>query len=157
MASPEQQFALNILLQAGVDDLTEDIVKQLPVVSDIHAQYGTKPIVHNLESCERFRDLYLPEERFMAVAGMFNTGTNILGNLIVHNCAIPRPKGKKGSGMRQQVPWGKRKCFPSINTVIIDTYLKRCSHWWNDFVSHERQSSEHPSTETRVIGRWQRY
>lgn len=111
LASPDQQFALNLLLQAGVDDLTEDIINQLPLVSDIHAQYGTKPIVHNLESCERFRHSYPPGERFMAVAGMFNTGTNILGNLIVHNCAIPRPKGKKGTGMRQQVPWGKRKCI----------------------------------------------
>lgn len=82
MASTEQQFALNILLEAGID-VTEDIVKQLPLISDIHAQYGKKPIIHNLESCKRFRDTYDPEERFMAVAGMFNTGTNILGNLIV--------------------------------------------------------------------------
>lgn len=82
MASSEQQFALSILLEAGID-VTEDIVRQLPLLSDIHAQYGKKPIIHNLESCKRFRDTYKPEERFMAVAGMFNTGTNILGNLIV--------------------------------------------------------------------------
>lgn len=106
LASTEQQFALGILLQADID-VTEEIVKQLPLESDISAQYGNRPIVHNLESCKRFRDTYPPEKRFMAVAGMFNTGTNILGNLIVHNCAIPRTKGKKGTGMRQQVPWGK--------------------------------------------------
>jgi hypothetical protein len=82
MASSEQQFALQLLLDAGID-VTEDIVKQLPLLSDIHAQYGNKTIIHNLESCKQFRDMYKPEERFLAVAGMFNTGTNILGNLIV--------------------------------------------------------------------------
>jgi hypothetical protein len=71
MASSEQQFALQLLLDAGID-VTEDIVKQLPLLSDIHAQYGDKPIIHNLESCKRFRDTYKPEERFLAVAGEMN-------------------------------------------------------------------------------------
>lgn len=144
MASDEQQFALSILLDAEID-VTEEIVKQLPLVSDIHAQYGNKPIIHNLESCRRFRDTYRPEERFMAVAGMFNTGTNILGNLIVHNCAFPRKRGTKGTGMRQQVPWGKHnppsthrlqhvtkvggKDLPNQEAVFPLVIIKDPYHW----------------------------
>jgi len=103
MASEEQQFALSLLLSAGID-VTDEIVKQLPLSSDIHSQYGKEPIIHNLDSCQRFRDSYPPEERYMAVAGMFNTGTNILGNLIVHNCALPR-EGKKVSRQSQYVSY----------------------------------------------------
>ena len=104
MTHPDQHYVLDVLLRAGVD-LTEDIAKKLPRKSDITSQYGEKPIIHNLESCERFRDTVPPGERFLAVAGMFNTGTNILGKMLVHNCALGGRK--KGTGMREQVPWGK--------------------------------------------------
>jgi hypothetical protein len=158
LTHPEQHFALSILLRAEID-LTAEVVKKLPRTSDIYSQYGEKPIIYNLESCKRFRETVPKEERFMAVAGMFNTGTNILGNLIVRNCAIAGRK--KGTGMRQQVPWGKHNpptthrlkhvsqvagknvnqsaVFPVV--IIKDPYhwsISQCRHLYFTYWEHDK-------------------
>ncbi|KAL7522391.1 hypothetical protein ACHAWX_007075 [Stephanocyclus meneghinianus] len=160
LTDDEQHHALHILVDAGVD-LTEDVVKKLPRISDIYSQYGHTPIIRNLESCKRFRELVPKNQRLMAVAGMFNTGTNILGNLIVHNCAIAGRK--KGTGMRQQVPWGKHNpptthrlkhkskvggegvnqsaVFPLV--IIKDPYhwaISQCRHKYFTFWEHDAEN-----------------
>ena len=40
----------------------------------------------------------------LGVAGIFNTGTNLLSTLLFSNCRLPN---SKGGGMQWQVPWGK--------------------------------------------------
>jgi len=103
---PEKQRAYQILLSAGVaEPIPAELIAKLPAWSDIVSQYGSEPIVANLESCSKFRAAIPKRERFVAVAGMFNTGTNLLANLITKNCQIDGHK--TGTGMRIQVPWGK--------------------------------------------------
>mmetsp|Transcript_11386 Transcript_11386/g.20214 ORF Transcript_11386/g.20214 Transcript_11386/m.20214 type:complete len:375 (-) Transcript_11386:9-1133(-) len=103
---PEKLHAYQILLDAGVSPITPSILSQLPRWSDIVSQYGPKPLLHNLESsCPAFRASVPKQDRFAAVAGLFNTGTNLLGNLMTQNCQIDGRS--KGTGMRSQVPWGK--------------------------------------------------
>ena len=157
---PEQLHAFNILRDAGVLP-TPDLISLLPRWSNIVAQYGSEPIIHNLESCADFRASTPKEIRFTGVAGMFNTGTNLLGDLMIHNCQIDGHQG--GTGMRAQVPWGKHNppgthrlknvaqvggakvnqtaVFPTV--IIKDPYhwiISQCRHKYSTLWEHD---SEH--------------
>ena len=102
---PEQMLAYSALQTAGVA-LAPEVARQLPTGSDISSQYGVEPVLGgNDEACQEYRRLIPKSQRFLAVAGLFNTGTNLLGNLLVRNCQIDGRK--KGTGMRMVVPWGK--------------------------------------------------
>jgi len=99
----------DILIQAGVE-VTPDLKAKLPSAQEVEALYGPRPIIHGLDTCQAFRDAVLPEDRFIAPAGMFNTGTNLMSEFLQANCAISEKMakyGKERKGMRFQVPWGK--------------------------------------------------
>ena len=101
---PEQMLAYSTLRSAGVA-LAPEVTQQLPTGPDISSQYGFAPVGRNDEACQEYRRLIPKSQRFLAVAGLFNTGTNLLGNLLVSNCQID---GRvNGTGMRMVVPWGK--------------------------------------------------
>lgn len=100
---PEKLRAYRVLQEAGVAPITPEVVARLPRWSDVVAQYGPAPILH-LESCAAYRAAVPQAERLAGVAGLFNTGTHLLGVLLYQNCQIDRPRG---TGMRSQVPWGK--------------------------------------------------
>ena len=101
---PEKELAYRILQKAKVT-VSLSLVAKLPSTSDIVSQYGPAPRIHGLETCQAFRDAVPARDRYAAVAGLFNTGTNLLGELMARNCIIDGHA--KGSGMRMQVPWGK--------------------------------------------------
>lgn len=50
----------------------------------MHDLYGPKPIIEGLERCEDFRNTVAPEDRFLAVAGLYNTEQIYCGE----NCRI---------------------------------------------------------------------
>ena len=109
----DQKEILRVLEQAGVtvDDAT---LATLPKWSDITSMYGPKPIIYGLDTCAKFQSTFKPEERFIGPAGIFNTGTNLLAELLKANCEIPgaapehpNTRLKTAPGMRFQVPWGK--------------------------------------------------
>lgn len=101
----------DILGKAGVDLTSEpDVRRQLPKEEDVVRLYGPKPIIKGLDRCSAFRDSVPAVSRMMAPAGMFNTGTNLINQLLRENCYIPervKKIGKGSPGMRRQVPWGK--------------------------------------------------
>lgn len=100
----------DILHKAGVD-LTPEIQSKLPSSEeDVVRLYGSKPIIKGLSRCAAFRDSVPAISRMLAPAGMFNTGTNLVNQLLRENCYIPErieKLGKESPGMRRQVPWGK--------------------------------------------------
>jgi len=99
----------DILLAAKVD-VTEDERIKIPPKADVVEMYGSSPVILGLERCEEFRRNVKPEDAYVGPAGMFNTGTNLLTNLLRQNCHIPEKMevhGKESIGMRGQVPWGK--------------------------------------------------
>ncbi|MGK3734198.1 MAG: hypothetical protein ACI8RD_000438 [Bacillariaceae sp.] len=106
---------LEILTQAGLhiddeDDLDQETIDLLPSWTQIKSLYGSKPIIRGLERCEEFRDLVEPTTRFFGVAGTFNTGTNLIADLMKFNCEIIERMevyGNVSRGVRWQVPWGK--------------------------------------------------
>ena len=82
LQDPERQPLLKILRQAGYDfnDIkvfTPEVLDSLPKWSDVVELYGG-PVILGLESCKRFRDTVPSDARTLGIAGMFNSGTNIL-------------------------------------------------------------------------------
>jgi hypothetical protein len=106
---------IRMLLEMYIDvtQIDDDIWAQVPVWDDITKVHGKEPIIHGLteDNCASFRDAVPEVDRHVAIAGMFNTGTNLLSILLQHNCAMPAGVAKlgrkKGHGMEWQVPWGK--------------------------------------------------
>eukprot|EP00978_Attheya_sp_CCMP212_P045863 scaffold363778_cov42-Attheya_sp.AAC.1 len=95
---------LNMLLKTGVD-VDRATLKSLPSWQDVTLLYGEKPKILGLETCEEFRNTIPTSQRFLAPAGMFNSGTNLLKMLLHLNCA-PRTNNSV-AGLWPQVPWGK--------------------------------------------------
>ncbi len=102
---------LRILCKGGYDisENSKEVDRSLlPKWSAITAMYGP-PKILGLETCPIFRNKTYPENRHVAPAGMFNTGTNLLSELIRDNCNFTDLKPKHR--MRYQVPWGKHIPF----------------------------------------------
>jgi hypothetical protein len=75
----------------------------LPTWPLLQSLYGKmeEPIVLGMERCQTYRDNVLPKQRYTAVAGMFNTGTNAMEHHLKHNLVQMRSTW--------QVPWGKHR------------------------------------------------
>ena len=101
-----------ILKSANVE-VDYEIAKQLPTWEDAVSLYGEKPIIYGLETCEPYRQTVKPEDRMCGPAGTFNTGTNLLFELMKANCDIKEALHSKThrepmrNGMRWHAPWGK--------------------------------------------------
>ncbi|KAK1737331.1 hypothetical protein QTG54_012198 [Skeletonema marinoi] len=87
---------------------------QLPSLTEIQSLYGTKPYILGLDRCQAYRDAVDPEFRLIGPAGLFNSATNLLAQLLRMNCINnARLKTKKyrprdaPSGVKIQAPWGK--------------------------------------------------
>jgi hypothetical protein len=82
---------IEILISMGVhpDELTDQSV--IPPWSQIVQNFGTtdEPIILGLEQCQAYRDATPAKDRFVGVAGMFSTGTNVFQNLMAENCLSP--------------------------------------------------------------------
>ena len=107
---PDKEPLLQILRDAQIT-MTPDIIASLPKWTDVTALYGENPVVYGLDQCEVFQHQVTdPAEHFLAAAGTFNTGTNLLAELLIHNCHLParmKKYGVKNRGVRWQVLWGK--------------------------------------------------
>lgn len=106
---------LEILTQAGIKienekELDQETLDLLPTWTQILTLYGPEPKVQGLERCEEFRNAVEPTTRFFGMAGTFNTGTNLIHDMMKFNCQITERMeafGEKSKGVRWQVPWGK--------------------------------------------------
>ncbi|KAG7351069.1 hypothetical protein IV203_010429 [Nitzschia inconspicua] len=103
---------LHILELAGYDITNEHEIrrKSLPSWSSIMEAYGP-PRILGLDTCQRFQDSVDPSLRNLGVAGLFNSGTNLLYGLLTANCNPPEDAHHYKSNILWQVPWGKH--FPA--------------------------------------------
>jgi hypothetical protein len=93
-----------LLQDAGValSSLSQEERQQLPKWQHVIDLYGDDIIVHGQEQCEAFRQhVPNPKDRILAVAGLFNTGTNLLNTQFTRNI--------QGIKTLWQVPWGKHR------------------------------------------------
>jgi hypothetical protein len=101
-----------LLKEAGIDpeSLDKTIRNNIPTWTEVTSLYGAQPVIYGLETCQLFRESSDPAEHFIGVAGTFNTGTNLLSELLIHNCHMSERMKKHGPinrGIRWQVPYGK--------------------------------------------------
>jgi hypothetical protein len=106
---------MDLLKDAGisfdpVEDL--DLLVDLPDWADVVQLYGPEPVIYGLNegNCQRFIEHSDVGDHLIGVAGAFNSGTNLLAELLIHNCRMPNRQKKYGwkqQGVRWQVPWGK--------------------------------------------------
>lgn len=107
----DRRCVWNRLRQAGVSEsILQQHQDQLPTWTAVTKQYGDHPVILGLHSCAVYQTRVPPERRMLGAAGMFSTGTNLVTQLLKHNCAIPErlalygPNATKEQlGMRWQV------------------------------------------------------
>jgi hypothetical protein len=82
-----------LLRDAGLENST--LASKLPSWKDLSAIYGSDEsvILVGADTCESFRDAVPQYDRYLAVAGMYNSGTNLLAKYFQDNCRIMGTKG----------------------------------------------------------------
>lgn len=83
-----------LIHDAGLEN--SSMVEKLPHWKDIKEMYGSDEavILVGANTCKTFRETVPQKDRWLAVAGMYNTGTNLLAKYLMENCRIPDTKGK---------------------------------------------------------------
>lgn len=78
--SNDEHPILALLRNAGIEDLTEEDKQNLPDWKALQSLYGDleEPLIIGLETCATYRNMVPPPQRYAAVAGLFNTGTNAM-------------------------------------------------------------------------------
>jgi hypothetical protein len=120
-----------------LQEIDPETMQRLPTVQDVTALYGATPVVLGLETCATFQHLPIMDvaEHLVSVAGSFNTGTNLLAELLIANCVMPERLRKYGThGVRWQVLWGK-------HTPVDDETFRR-SH--RTYVNETGRNQEPP-------------
>jgi hypothetical protein len=108
----DKEPILKILKEAGFDDIDDETISKLPTWTEVTNLYGDHPRIYGLDQCKVFQSLSDPAEHFVGVAGTFNSGTNLMSELLIHNCENParmEKYGRENKGIRWQVPWGKHQ------------------------------------------------
>jgi hypothetical protein len=116
------------LLQEAVGEVSVDpeTVRRLPTVKQVADLYGRAPVVLGLETCAQFQAHGDPTEHFVSTAGTFNTGTNLMAELLIANCVLPaRMQKYQTKGVRWQVVWGK-------HTPVDDEAFRQTHRTYND-------------------------
>lgn len=93
-----------------VTDLDAQTLRDLPTWKEVSDLYGDEPRIYGLDQCEVFQKHSDPAEHFVSTAGTFNSGTNLMAELLIANCHMEERMKKYGAanrGVRWQVPWGK--------------------------------------------------
>lgn len=107
-----KEEVIKILEEAGENNLDDATIERLPTWKEIVDIYGGEPKIFGLDTCATFQTTIDPQESFLAPAGAFNSGTNLMAELLIANCHLPARQRKHGinsRGVRWQVNWGKHQ------------------------------------------------
>lgn len=103
---------IQILQKSGLTEITPEIKQKLPSWEEVTSLYGSKPKIIGLDTCSTFQSTIPESDAYIGGSGMFNTGTNLLADLLLKYCSLPKrtngghdQRAKKG--MLWHVPWGK--------------------------------------------------
>ena len=96
-------------MQVRLNNLQLDTIRKLPSYHRLTQLYGNETIIYNEESCSTYRQRVPYEQRYAGVAGMFNTGTNLLDFLLKDNLQMIDTHDNLNYVSRAMVPWGKHR------------------------------------------------
>jgi len=119
---------IELLKEAEVTPIDNITMASLPTWSEITSLYGREPIFYGLDTCTRFQGSGIAARHFLATAGTFNTGTNLLSEMLLANCHMPARQAQYGTnqkGIRWQVLWGK-------HTPVRNETFRRTHRTYND-------------------------
>jgi hypothetical protein len=127
---------LQILKDAGMkDSSSSDVCRKLPRWKNVARFYGEEPIVHGLDTCERYRTLLSADanngiavEPIIRVAGLYNTGTNAFCHLLNYNVK------DLGNHENWEVPWQKVR-FGHGSVCLTHSFLLFCVAYSISFLS----------------------
>lgn len=105
-----KEHIIALLREAGVTDIDNATRQELPSWDHITTLFGDRPHIVGLDRCQVFQNSTRPEDRLLGVAGNFNSGTNLLADLLRKNCIVStrnEPFKKEYDGVLSKVPWGK--------------------------------------------------
>lgn len=96
---------VRLLKEATGEVADTNILDRLPTAQQVTELYGRDPVVLGLDTCDKFQSSGSdPAEHFVSTAGTFNTGTNLMAELLIANCQMPARMQKYGTpGVRWQV------------------------------------------------------
>ena len=96
---------LDLLAYANVSIQQSDL-ETFPKWNEVVSRFGAKPRILGLETCTAFRHAVpFKRKRVIAPAGTFNSGTNLLFNLLAKNCRVSKnnPETLSKTGVDWQV------------------------------------------------------
>jgi hypothetical protein len=105
-----KERVLKIIQDAGIGYVDDETLEELPLWQQVVDLYGPDPVVYGLDQCRVFQQHSPTFEHFVSTAGTFNSGTNLMAELLIANCHMEdrmKKLGDKQRGVRWQVPWGK--------------------------------------------------
>ena len=91
----EKLLTLAFADKKGTPKVDQALLNSLPPLSDFKSLYGEKPTIIGLDTCKAYREKIPIENRIIGPAGLFNTGTNLMAQLLDHNCMFQVAKQKK--------------------------------------------------------------
>ena len=97
----DQKVTLSKLKDLGVAIPDSETIKRLPPWWMIQQQYGNGPRILGLERCYKYRQS--TPRMLLGPSGLFNTGTNLISQLMQNNCALKVTPHH----FAFQAPWGK--------------------------------------------------
>ena len=110
-ASKGRERLVEILEDAGLEDIDIPTILSLPKWSDVTRLYGDGPVIIGLDRCEDFRNNFPLDDASIGTAGLFNTGTNPFAMYIQTNCKMPHNTHDRHGGTRWQVPVSSLMCM----------------------------------------------
>ena len=152
------QHPIQVLLQqAGIDWTTVNTTSpKLPSMTTLNALYGKLsegPVILGMETCRTYQETVKYEDRYTAVAGMFNTGTNAMQFHLQHN--IDNLK------YAWQVPWGKHRMefvkhnhtAPGLAKFVKEhalpvVVIRDPFHWMQSMVRNDTENKRPESVST---------
>jgi hypothetical protein len=110
---------LAILKDAGVVNASTPEILALPKWDQVTDLYGSEPVILGLDTCQEFQRRVPAPDRYIGIAGNFNSGTTAFGISLQANCRYPKRRSGEinrsnqlmtdVNGMLSQVPWAKHK------------------------------------------------
>ena len=104
----DKQNIISILEKSGLE-VTQSIIDSLPTEKEVQSLYGSKPVIIGLETCSKFQSTIPESDAYIGGSGMFNTGTNLLADMLLKYCVMP----KRVVSEEQMNIFGDQKRFKS--------------------------------------------
>jgi len=96
----DKRHIIEMFEDAGLKEMDDSTYAVLPTWEDVSSVYGSEPRVIGLEQCKEFRAKGNPWDHFVSTAGTFNSGTNLMAEMLIHNCHMQDRMDKLGAKNR---------------------------------------------------------